>query len=56
MVHAEGELIKPVSLKEIKNNMFFKELPLVKQSRLSVMKIDIKYWKKICKIGRMNQY
>ena len=56
MVHAEGELIKPVSLKEIKNNMFFKELPLVKQSRLSVMKIDIKYWKKICKMGKINKY
>ena len=56
IVHAEKELIKPVTLKEIKNNDFFKELILVKQNRLSVMEIDIKYWKKICKIGRMNQY
>ena len=56
MVHAEDELTKPVTLEEIKNNEFFKELVLVKQNRLSVMEIDIKYWKKICKIGRMNQY
>ena len=42
--------------KEIKNNEFFKELALVKQSRLSVMKIDIKHWKKICKMGKMNKY
>jgi len=46
-------LTKPVTLKEIKNNEFFKELILVKQSRLSVMEIDIKYWKKICKMGKV---
>ena len=56
MVHAEDELTKPVTLEEIKKNAFFKELALVKQNRLSVMEIDIKYWKKICKIGKMNQY
>jgi CMP-N-acetylneuraminic acid synthetase len=39
---------------EIKKNEFFKDLTLVKQSRLSVMKIDIKYWKKICKMSRIN--
>ena len=56
MVHAEDELRKPVTLKEIKNNGFFKELPLVKQSRLSVMKVGIKHWKKICKMGKMKRY
>ena len=56
IVHAEDELTKPVTLKEIKNNEFFKELVLVKQTRLSVIEIDIKYWKKICKIGKMNLY
>ena len=56
IVHAEYKLTKPVTLEEIKNNDFFKELVLVKQNRLSVMEIDIKYWKKICKMGRMNQY
>ena len=53
IVHAEDELIKPVTLKEIKNNGFFKELVLVKQNRLSVIEIYIKYWKKICKISNM---
>ena len=53
IVHAEDELTKPVTLEEIKNNKFFKELILVKQNRLSVMEIDIKYWKKICKMGRV---
>ena len=56
IVHAEDELTKPVTLEEIKNNKFFKELILVKQNRLSVMEIDIKYWKKICKIGKMSKY
>ena len=56
MVHAEYELTKPVTLEEIKNNDFFKELALVKQNRLSVVEINIIYWKKICKIGKMNQY
>ena len=31
----------------------FKDLPLVKQSRLSVMEIDQKSWKKICKMGKI---
>ena len=56
MVHAENELTKSVTLEEIKNDEFFKELVLVKQNRLSVIEIDIKYWKKICKMGKMNQY
>ena len=56
MVRAEDELLEPVTLKEIKKNEFFKDLVLVKQSRLSVMEIDIKYWKKICKMGKINQY
>ena len=54
MVRAKDELTKPVTLEEIKKNDFFKELALVKQNRLSVMKIAIKYWKKICKMSRIN--
>ncbi len=53
-VRAEDELSKPVTLAEIKKNKFFKDLALIKQSRLSVMEIKIKYWKKICKMGRIN--
>ena len=41
MVCAKNELIKPITLKEIKNDNFFKKLILLKQSRLSVMEINI---------------
>ena len=54
IVRVQNELIKPVTLEEIKKIKYFKELALVKQSRLSVMEIDLKYWKKICKMGNIN--
>ena len=41
------------SLYEIKKNKGFRDFSLVKQSRLSVMKVDLKYWKKICKMGKV---
>ena len=53
MVRGEDELSKPVNLKKIKNDKFFKESILVKQSRLSVMEINTKYWKKICKMSNI---
>ena len=53
IVRAQNELIKPVTLEEIKKIKYFKKLALVKQSRLSVMEIDLKYWKKICKMGKV---
>ena len=46
-------LKREVSLKEIKKNKDFVDFSLVKQSRLSVMKVDLKYWKKICKMGKV---
>jgi len=52
-VKALYRLKREVTLKEIKKNKVFKEFSLVKQSRLSVMKVDLKYWKKICKMGRV---
>ena len=54
IVRAQNELIKPVTLEEIKKIKYFKNLALIKQSRLSVMEIDLKYWKKICKMGKIN--
>ena len=54
IVRAQNELIKPVTLEEIKKIKYFKKLALVKQSRLSVMEIDLKYWKKICKMSKIN--
>ena len=44
---------KPVTLQEVKKNKVFRDFSLVKQSRLSVMKVDLKYWKKICKMGKI---
>ena len=53
MVKAEYPLRREVSLQEIKKNKVFKDFSLIKQSRLSVMQVDLKYWKKICKMGKV---
>ena len=42
---------KPVSLADIKADERLSELALMKQSRLSVVHIDAKSWKIICKMG-----
>jgi predicted RNA-binding protein with PUA-like domain len=47
------DLVEPVSLADIKENKEISHLPLIKQSRLSVMPIDSKSWKIICKMGRI---
>ena len=52
-VKALYPLKREVSLQEIKKNKDFRDFSLVKQSRLSVMRVDLKYWKKICKMGRI---
>ena len=43
----------PVSLEKIKKNRTISHLPLIKQSRLSVMPIDYKSWKIICNMGKV---
>jgi len=53
VVKALYPLKREVSLQEIKKNKDFRDFPLVKQSRLSVMQVDLKYWKKICKMGKV---
>jgi len=53
IVKALYPLKREVSLQEIKKNKVFKDFPLVKQSRLSVVHVDLKYWKKICKMGKV---
>ena len=53
VVRAITPLKREVSLQEIKKNKDFKDLSLVKQSRLSVMEIDLKSWKKICKMSKI---
>ena len=42
---------RPVSLAEIKDEQRLQELPLIRQSRLSVMPIGKKEWQLICKMG-----
>ena len=53
IVKAVAPLKREVSLQEIKKNKDFKDFSLVKQSRLSVMKVNLIYWKKICKMGKV---
>ena len=52
-VKALYPLKREVSLQEIKKNKDFRDFSLVKQSRLSVMKVNLKYWKKIRKMGKV---
>ena len=44
----------PVTLEKIKKNKNISHLPLIKQSRLSVMPIDYKSWKILCKMGSIS--
>ena len=53
IVKALYPLKREVSLQEIKKDKDFRDFSLVKQSRLSVVKVNLKYWKKICKMGRV---
>tara|TARA_B100001029_G_C15031393_1_gene437201 strand:+ start:1001 stop:1420 length:420 start_codon:yes stop_codon:yes gene_type:complete len=43
----------PVSLAKIKKTKAISHLLLIKQSRLSVMPVDYKSWKIICKMGKI---
>ena len=47
------ELNTPISLEKIKKNKEMSHLPLIKQSRLSVMPIDSKSWKILNKMGNI---
>ena len=44
---------QPISLEKIKKTKAISHLPLIKQSRLSVMPVDYKSWKTICKMGKI---
>ena len=54
-VRFKQEFKSPISLEKIKKTKAISHLPLIKQSRLSVMPIDYKSWKIICNMGKMNQ-
>jgi len=53
-VQFEKELKKPVSLSDIKKVPQFSHLPLIRQSRLSVMEIDETSWNLICQMGGLS--
>ena len=44
---------RAISLEKIKKNTKISHLPLIKQSRLSVMPVDYKSWKIICNMGKV---
>ena len=48
-----NKLKNPISLEMIKKKQALSHLPLIKQSRLSVMPIDDKSWKTIIKMSRV---
>ena len=50
-VKMKKKLTRPVTLLEIKNNKNLLNLPLIKQTRLSVMPIDKNSWNLICKLS-----
>jgi predicted RNA-binding protein with PUA-like domain len=47
------KLARPVTLENIKKTKELKDLSLIKQSRLSVMPVDPKSWKILCKMGKL---
>ena len=49
------EFNSPISLEKIKKTKAISHLPLIKQSRLSVMPIDYKSWKIIYKMGKIKK-
>ena len=53
-VKFEKAFNKPVSLENIKKNPNLSNLPLIRQSRLSVMPIDTKSWKIILKMSSID--
>ena len=54
-VRFKKALNKPVSLENIKKNPNLNSLPLIRQSRLSVMPIDTNSWKIILKMSNINK-
>ena len=54
-VRFHEEFDSPVSLTKIKKNKAISHLPLIKQSRLSVVPIDYKSWKIIRKMSKIKK-
>ena len=54
-VKAVKKLKYPVTLDRIKKNIKLKEIPLIKQSRLSVMPLTVDEFKEILKLSNINE-
>lgn len=54
-VKAVEPVPNPVTLQDIKADPRLQELPLIKQSRLSVMPIDEESWQIICEMGGLTR-
>ncbi len=54
-VKFKNKLQNPVTLKNIKKIKALENLPLIRQSRLSIMPIDTKSWKIILNMGRIKK-
>ena len=54
-VKALKKLKYPVTLDRIKKNIKLKEMPLIKQSRLSVMPLTVDEFKEILKLSNINE-
>tara|TARA_Y100000816_G_scaffold142736_1_gene101182 strand:+ start:670 stop:1098 length:429 start_codon:yes stop_codon:yes gene_type:complete len=54
-VRFKEQFNSPISLETIKKTKAISHLPLIKQSRLSVMPIDYKSWKIIYKMGKIRK-
>ena len=54
-VKAVKKLKYPVTLDRIKKNIKLKEMPLIKQSRLSVMPLSVDEFKEILKLSNINE-
>ena len=54
-VKAVKKLKYPVTLDRIKKNIKLKEIPLIKQSRLSVMPLSVDEFKEILKLSNINE-
>ena len=53
-VNADKSLPRPVSLEQIKKEIKLSHIALIKQSRLSVMPVDSKSYKLLCKMGGLS--
>ena len=54
-VKYKKHLKKNITLKNIKKNKQLSHLALIKQSRLSIMPIDMKSWKILNKMGNIQE-